>query len=541
MTHHMASPGENPTTAVDRRTVFRLGTITALALSIPGVAACTSNSGTAQDPSVPAGPDPDGYIEPAVVSSSGGTLTTTLIARRALVDIGAPKPIDAFTYDGTLPGKVLDIKPGDTMKIALVNDLPAVEGKSASDHNMNRPHDWTHTNLHTHGLHVSPEGNSDNVFLSIEPEGGRKDLVIEVPSDHPAGLFWYHPHDHGGVSQQVRGGMSGPIVIRGDIDEVPEIKAARERMLFIQAIDVDDDYRVPDPIPDPDEDQAYIPRSQILYPINGHLNQTITMYPGEVQRWRIVNAAQGKFMSMRLDGHDLHAVAWDGLTLDEPEVIGDLWMAQGNRVDVLVKAGKPGTYQLQLTPGSSQKPVIPGYPGYTPPTTKLSAELEKRPILTLKVEGSGPSMALPTTLPAFEQEILPIAATREVTYSVMRTGDNEFVNFGIDGHAFDHDAAPYQAKLNTAQEWTVVNGADPKFLTHAHSFHIHVNPFKVIAVNGVTLDKPKWRDTFPLTGADGDSFTFQTNFLDFTGRFVQHCHVLAHEDLGMMEVIEVVR
>jgi len=70
-------------------------------------------------------------------------------------------------------------------------------------------------------------------------------------------------------------------------------------------------------------------------------------------------------------------------------------------------------------------------------------------------------------------------------------------------------------------------------------FHIHVNPFKVTKINGEPVEKPFWRDTYVLNGSDDDSFTMETNFEDFTGQFVQHCHVLSHEDLGMMEKVEV--
>jgi FtsP/CotA-like multicopper oxidase with cupredoxin domain len=94
--------------------------------------------------------------------------------------------------------------------------------------------------------------------------------------------------------------------------------------------------------------------------------------------------------------------------------------------------------------------------------------------------------------------------------------------------------------LNTAEEWTLVNGPDTKLQDHAHVYHIHVNPFKITAINGRRLSIPMRRDTFVLTKRPSDSLTFETNFVDFTGRFVEHCHVVAHEDLGMMSVVEVV-
>lgn len=148
-------------------------------------------------------------------------------------------------------------------------------------------------------------------------------------------------------------------------------------------------------------------------------------------------------------------------------------------------------------------------------------------------------MDLPASLPAFDPHILPIAKQRQFAYTVEREG-LAFMTFGVDGNPYDPERPPYQVKLGTAEEWTLTNDRDEKLTDHAHVFHIHVNPFKVTKINGQTLAKPLWRDTFVLTGKDGDSITFQSNFVDFTGRFVNHCHVLSHEDLGIMEAIEVV-
>ena len=243
-----------------------------------------------------------------------------------------------------------------------------------------------------------------------------------------------------------------------------------------------------------------------------------------------------------------------------------LMLSSGNRVDVLVRLDQPGTYQLQLTPGSSQKPTIPGMPdvqypqhspALVPPGTvtdvpqssfgvsmsslaDIPGELEVRPILTVVVAGEPTSMGLPDTLPAFNPTLPPVSKTRTLAFTVERDG-LEFISFGVDGHPFDPARRPYQAALGTTEEWTLVNDRDLKFMTHAHVFHIHVNPFKITKINGNPLPAPLWRDTFVLTKTDYDSITFEMNFADFTGKFVEHCHVLAHEDLGMMEAIEVVR
>lgn len=542
---------------LSRRRVLQLGA--GVLAGAPLVAACSAAdpSGTVTSTAGPTSAAPSGTVplrSTTVTRSQGGELVTTLTPRPAQVDIGAPRPITTWAYDGLIPGPTWEIVPGDVLRVDLANELPALAPTTSSSAStpsggtdehaghaggampMDRPHQWTTTNLHYHGMHISPEGNGDDVFLTVQP-GERYSYEIEVPADHPGGLFWYHPHRHGGVTQQIRGGMAGAIIVRGAIDEVPEVAAATEQLMVIQAIEVDENYTVPAPIPDPTSSEAFFPRNQILYPINGGLSPTLTMRPGEVARWRILNAAEGKFLNLVAEGLEFHVIAWDGLTLAEPELVPNLFLSAGNRVEVLVRATTAGTVTLNCTPSSSQKPGTQGVPGST---EGLPPELVTRPIATVEVSGDPVSMALPATLPAFAQDILPIARTREVTYSVERDGP-EFEDFGVDGQQFTPGESAYQVKLGTAEEWTVINGLDGKYPQHAHVFHIHVNPFKIVKINGQVLDKPLWRDTFILTGTNGDSFTFQTNFLDFTGKFVDHCHIVSHEDLGMMETIEVVR
>jgi FtsP/CotA-like multicopper oxidase with cupredoxin domain len=312
--------------------------------------------------------------------------------------------------------------------------------------------------------------------------------------------------------------------------------------MVLQAIELSADFELLDPIPYPSPQEAFFPRDQILYTANGVLRPQVSMYPGEVQRWRILNAAEGKFMALELEGHELHVVAWDGLTLAAPEPVSSVLIPAGGRVEVLIKAAGPGSYGLVLSPGSSQQPNIPGLmddpqASHTP---QHGPEQEVRPILTLEVSGRGPEMGLPASLPAFDPPMLPVIRQRTVTYTVERGSDLTFLDFGVDGAPFDPERPAYQIRLDTAEEWTVVNGVDDKLADHAHGFHIHVNPFLVTHINREPLDTPLWRDTFALRGHTGDSFTFVSNFTDFTGRFVDHCHVLSHEDLGMMEALEVV-
>lgn len=497
--------------------------------------------------------------QPVALRSRHGKLALRLTCKPAVLDMGAPKLVSTYTFDGIVPGYTWELGPGDLLSVDMRNHLPPLAPHS--EMTMTRPHDWTTTNLHTHGLHVSPSGNADNIFLSIPP-GDHQHYEIPVPDDHPAGLFWYHPHNHGAVTQQIRAGMAGLIIIRGDLDRVPEVRAAKEQVMVLQSIELGADYQLLDPIPDPTKEQAFFPRKNVLYTVNGKLTPKITMYPGEVQRWRMLNAAEGKFLSLALRDHDLHVLAWDGLTLAEPDDVELVMMSAGNRVELLVKAGKPGTYDLWLTPGSSQKPNIPEMPPSTPPTHTSAAllcdlmggaamtampglqdqppELQPRSILTLEVRGSGPEMRLPASLPAWDPPMLPVTRKRYFEFTVARDPMNEFISFGINGYPFDPAREPYRVKLNTAEEWTLVNACDSKLMEHAHVYHVHVNPFKITAMNGKRLSTPLWRDTYVLTKYSGDTLTFESNFTDFTGKFVEHCHVIAHEDLGMMSSVEVV-
>lgn len=526
-----------------RRSFVRAGTLGAAGaiIRLPG----TATPVVTQRP-------PQELPQPRILKSAGGLLNVDLTCQPGKVDVGLSKPVTTVTFNGIVPGETWELEPGDTLKVNLVNNLPKLPPDT--HHDMTRPHQWTNTNLHTHGLHVSPSGNGDNIFLDIPP-GGTQQYEIPLPNDHPGGIFWYHPHRHGAVAQQVRGGMAGMLVVRGEIDRVEEVKAAKEQIMVLQALEVGDDFQLLDPIPNPSKSQAFYPRTHIFYTVNGVLNPKITMYPGEVQRWRMLNAAEGKFMSLTLQGHDFQVLGWDGLTHAAPEPTDVVMMSAGNRVEALVKAGKPGIYHLVLTPGSSQKPKIPGMPapaaGATPEMTMpmtamdmpgmpvIASELDVRSILTVEVKGSGPEMSLPAALPAWDPPMLPIARKRDFAFTVKREG-LEFLSFGVDDKPYDPMNPPYQVKLGTAEEWTLRNAVDHKLMDHAHVYHIHVNPFLITKINGRVLDKPLWRDTFVLTRTTGDSFTFTSSFVDYPGKFVEHCHVLTHEDLGMMSEIEVV-
>ena len=151
--------------------------------------------------------------------SSNGLLELDLEASERSVNLG-DRQANLLTYNGQIPAPRLEAKPGDKVRIHFTNDLE-------------QP-----TNIHYHGLHIPITGNADNVFLKIEP-GAKLTYEFQIPNNHPSGAFWYHPHLHGLVAEQLFGGLAGLFIVRGDVDEIPELKAAQEEFLVLQDFSID--------------------------------------------------------------------------------------------------------------------------------------------------------------------------------------------------------------------------------------------------------------------------------------------------------------
>jgi FtsP/CotA-like multicopper oxidase with cupredoxin domain len=462
------------------------------------------------------------FVEPAVRRSANGELDTTLRMHYAYQAIGGHR-LYVRTYEGTVPGPTLRVKPGDVLRIKLINDMPPNRDATPIDRSL--PHQFNNTNLHTHGLHVSPAGISDNVLRIMEP-GKSYDIEIAIPSDHVPGTNWYHPHAHGAADIQIASGAVGALIIEGDFADVPEIVSAQERLLVLTEA-------VFDAFGTVEDFSTLFPETAARFiAVNGVREPTITMRPGEVQRWRIVHAGWQDDLFMELEGHALNAIARDGIPLSrmglsiprKPDQPTDhpnaMLIAPGQRIDVLVQAGKPGNYLLRALPYDQ---------GYAAPTG---------PIARIVVEGKPMAMKLPARLPPYREKIIrdeEITGTRVLRFATKSPGTEEWrkYRFLIDGKSFDPDRVDQRVRLGAVEEWTVVN----EDTDNDHVFHIHVNDMLLTRINGDSLVDPIWLDTavVPRKG----SITFRSRFLGFTGKFALHCHMMNHEDLGMMQVVEV--
>jgi FtsP/CotA-like multicopper oxidase with cupredoxin domain len=518
---------------------------------------------------VSAGPP---FVEPKVIQSQDGVLETTLQLCLTKNRV-AGREIETGTYNGGIPGPTLRIKAGDTLKINLINNLtlpgegpacPPVPPKfiacgspetlklhahgGAPD-----PRVFLQTNIHTHGLQVSPAGNSDNPYIDLGPGEACK-YEIKVPGAvsppdpfrpiQPAGLFWYHPHRHVATSKQSWSGLAGAIIVEGDIDRVPEVAAARERLLVLQELWLDDKGHVPAgvvlPVGGPQGNEVpfttnpAIP-TNIYYTVNGVYQPTISIQPGETQRWRILNASPHRVYSLFLEGHRYRQISQDGIAfaeaVDVDQRFSPILLAPGNRAEIVIQGLTGGatqrTYELKALPYDQ------GHPGGALPEAVLATIAYSGPVVT--------GRKLPTKLVTPQPPVTQITGPpQKVVFSgkVLQSP----VQFFINGKQFDPKMTPITGQVGKAVEWTLVNED-----VFQHPFHIHVNPFQVVEINHVKVPHPIWWDTFMLptkdlrTGKPSEVKIRMRFRSDIIGKTVFHCHFLPHEDNGMMSVFELVR
>jgi FtsP/CotA-like multicopper oxidase with cupredoxin domain len=494
-------------------------------------------------------------------------------------------------FNDQIPGPLMKIFPGQTVRINLKNSLPPYDS-TGWDGEHNVPHHLGSTNLHLHGLDVIPHlfepvGTSDPRAPMIEiMPGGSKEYVFEIPADQPPGLNWYHPHHHGSTAVQAVTGMAGGIIVYGAIDDVPEIKAAKEYLLVMQDIGL---------FPSEDDPSVwtYLPKQNAIwqtfdsnvtiydpktgknvptdlqggfttgdyklryYLTNGEpffkemhdpQNPTsptptqlkpprFTLAPGEVVRFRMLNACSDNYMPIAVDGHDIHLLALDGVNFPKVRTIaptpintdpnneGQIQLAPANRAEFMIKASTtPGIYPIVQLQQKQQ---------FLFSAQKTIAEIE--------VTGTPRNMTLPTALPIPTREYPLIKPSEVQNLRVIYFADqfpgtqNPYVgiDFLLNGQQYDVTQVNYVVDVRGVEEWRLVVGDSQHGGTEGHPFHIHVNSFEVISVNGKLLEPGTIKDTVWIPAES--TVVIRMRFKEFTGKSVFHCHILPHEDTGMMQ------
>ncbi|HSO65439.1 MAG TPA: multicopper oxidase domain-containing protein, partial [Ornithinibacter sp.] len=303
---------------ISRRGAVALGGLGALttAVGIAGLAGRLGPLGSGGTASAsPAGTTAgDPLRAPTVLSSEGGRLDVRLEAARGTHPV-AGRSATTLAYNGEVPGPTLRLRAGDRLRLELVNSF-------------DEP-----TNLHLHGLHVSPEGNADNVFVEVAP-GESFSYEYQLPADHPSGTYWYHPHHHGMVADQLFAGLYGAIVV----EEQDPLPVSRERLLVVSDItlgttgEVDTVSRM----------ERMMGREGALVLVNGQLSPTVAARPGEREHWRVVNACSSRFLSLEMEGMPLVLLGRDSGRLATPSEVTEVFLAPGNRADLVVTASDGG-------------------------------------------------------------------------------------------------------------------------------------------------------------------------------------------------------
>ena len=443
--------------------------------------------------------------------SKDGLLSLDLEAKSQQVQLG-DVTANLLAYNGTVPGPLLEARPGDRVQIRFTNQL-------------SQP-----TNLHYHGLHIPIGGTGDDPFLEISP-GENHTYEYQIPDTHPAGTFWYHPHKHGLVAEQLFGGLAGLFIVRGELDEIPEIKAAKEEFIVLKDFALDSNGN----ISDTGHMAAMTGRAGGLLTASGQINPTMLLQKGGLLRLRLLNASPSRFYRLSLEKHSMHLIATDGGAIASPVELSEVVLAPGERVEVLVQGNQEsGDYRLINQPFN---PAQGGMMGRMMGGDRSSDSSET--VATLLYEGEIGEMSLPSELIAVEPLPEP-STTRQFALNHGMGGGGMMGSgmmgggmvFRINGKAFDPDRVDTQVMLDTVEDWEITNTG-----SMAHPFHIHTNKFQIVDQNGQPASYSAWKDVVSVS--PGETVRIRMAFRDYTGKTVYHCHVLDHEDRGMMGTLEI--
>jgi FtsP/CotA-like multicopper oxidase with cupredoxin domain len=462
-----------------------------------------------------------------------------------------------LTTGDTYPAPTLKVNRGDTLRITLLNDLEGQAFEALQipatqvyvDGVVTQPPNLTEMplNNHTHGLHISPNFSSDNVLLTM-PAGQGFVYEYKIDQAQPDGLYWMHPHNHMYSTEQVARGLSSMLIVGQPDSSISQLAALPERTMALQAQTV-----IPASGSTP---QAINGNAGEQLTINGLVNPTITARPGQTEVWNIANMTSGLTTQFTLKNttsntfQDIVVVAQDGVAYNTPVTITAAQQAGGT----FLVLGTGGRYSILVT-----APAVAGQSVSLQMNSQNNANINNKYNVTMTASGAPvSSLTTPTTLTTtgFQAFVNLSTATvdenRTVTFTIDPNpqGNGNNSQFQINGETFPNPQIS-QPRLNDVEEWTLINNSKVP-----HPFHYHVNDVQVMSMfvpsntknaGLVTVTTPQqwYQDVVLVPAAQVDSngtviipgrVVIRIKNLDFTGSFVYHCHILAHEDRGMMSL-----
>lgn len=429
------------------------------------------------------------FQSPSEIRSSGGRLDAELTISQQRNKAGNVE-FTSTVYNGDYAAPVLRVRPGDVINLRLRN--LATQQPS---------------NVHYHGFNVSPQGNSDNIFVQVEPENCH-DYVINVPKDQSTGLYWYHSHMMGLAETQVFNGLSGGMIVDSLQESLPFLAGVKERVMILKDVQAQPDGSVT--VPDYDK--------PTIRTINGVYQPTIAIRPGETQLWRIGNMGANLLYQLSIDGHEMTEIARDGNVHTKPVRHSRTILPPGARTEFLITGASAGSYSFRTLA------VNTGPDGDPTPEEVLG---------TLVVSGGQDAPVVPPDTLATPTDLrtLPITRNRTISFSE----NNDAGQFFINGQLYSPSRDDVVVPLGSVEQWNLVNNSQ-----EVHTFHIHQTDFQVIRVNGQNQEFLGYQDTVDIAPGGIVHIIIPFTHPSQVGRFVFHCHILEHEDGGMMQNIVVV-
>jgi FtsP/CotA-like multicopper oxidase with cupredoxin domain len=503
--------------------------------------ACTPGGTTSPPGGGTSNPPPGAvFADPPAAASTrnGNVLEVSIEAKAGAGDLGGT-PATLLTYGGGFVAPVIQAKRGDLLRLHFTNSLPAGGATNLLGHPRFA------TNLHVHGLHVTPGTNpdgiaGDDVFRSVPAGGGSLDYEHDLSLQPAGSMGLYHPHMHGAVAEQIWGGMIGPIDIADDPGS--PLAAYETHLLVLKDISLSGGAPAPyDSILD-----YVMGKEGNLVMVNGRVNPVLAIRPGQVQRWRIFNASTARFYRLSLEGHSLQVIGTDGGLLDKPYPVTEILLAPAERLDVLVQASPAaGSFRLFALPydrggmgmmGGGMGGSMGGMQAFGGTT---SAQVT---LLTLEGAGASATDALPVQVNLSAKriavDVVSLPRTRFVLGMMMGRGTINGVSFD---EMADGTVSAYQhnSKVGTYEVWEIVNqtGMD-------HPWHQHVNSAQLLSASGPDAAFATYADLYThvpglkdtVIVPKGGNITLLVPVMDHAGKTVFHCHIVEHEDIGMMGI-----
>ena len=473
-----------------------------------------------------------------------------------------------FTTARGKESPTLHVHPGDHLVIKVKNNLPLPTDSNAMAMATSAPDvcgnpfmTTTSVNLHFHGTNTAPKCHQDEVIHTMINSGETFTYNLAFPRDEPAGLYWYHPHVHGISEAAVQGGASGAIVVDGIQNVQHAVAKLPQQILIIR----DQNVANPPPGNDPNEPSWDISLNYVPIPYPVYTPAIIQMQPGKSQFWRVLNASADTIIDVQLqyDGQPqtLQVVALDGVATGSQDgtrrgtIVNktDILLAPAARAEFIVsppslsvKNAALMTLGLDTGPGGDS----------TPPRQMATIQVASVESGKFRLAGPVAGLVTPEVTGApgpqrFEGLAKATPTAQRALYfdeTLPEPGDNDALQtffITVEGAvptAFDPNNPPaITTTQGSVEDWTISNRA-----REVHEFHMHQIHFLLMAINGVPVppEQQQFLDMIQVPYFTGmgtpPSVTVRMDFRGAdVGDFVYHCHILGHEDNGMMAIIRV--